>query len=97
MSNYMHKIKAQIGCVFTVCLFITIALYGERTWAQNTPSQISDERAHEIVALGTPEEVKSLLQSGYNVNKVYECNYRNKKRCLWNPYETSSRICIRKD
>ena len=33
-----------------------------------------DERAHEIVALGTPEEVKSLLQSGYNVNKVYECN-----------------------
>ena len=46
MSNYMHKIKAQIGCVFTVCLFITIALYGERTWAQNTPSQISDEQAH---------------------------------------------------
>ena len=74
MSNYMHKIKAQIGCVFTVCLFITIALYGERTWAQNTPSQISDEQAHEIVLTGTPDDVKKLIQSGYDVNKVYLCN-----------------------
>lgn len=33
-----------------------------------------DERAHEIVGQRTPEEVKELLQSGYNVNKVYGCN-----------------------
>lgn len=70
MSNYMHKIKAQIGCVFTVCLFITIALYGEKTWAQNTPSQISDEQAHDIVFKNTSDDVRNFVQNGHIVNKV---------------------------
>ena len=35
---------------------------------------ISDEQAHLIVLNGTPEDVKRLIQSGYDVNKVYSCN-----------------------
>lgn len=42
--------------------------------AQEPASQISDEQAHEIVMKGTPEDVKKLLQTGYDVNKVYMCN-----------------------
>ncbi len=40
----------------------------------NAMAAISDEQAHEIVVRGTPDNVKKLLQSGYNVNKVYLCN-----------------------
>lgn len=35
---------------------------------------ISDEKAHEIVGLGSPDEVKKLIQNGYSINKVYKCN-----------------------
>lgn len=35
---------------------------------------ISDEQAHLIILNGTPEDVKRLIQSGYDVNKVYKCN-----------------------
>lgn len=40
----------------------------------NAIAAISDEQAHEIVLNGTPDDVKKLLQSGYDVNKVYSCN-----------------------
>ena len=40
----------------------------------NAIAAISDEQAHEIVVRGAPDDVKKLLQSGYNVNKVYLCN-----------------------
>lgn len=40
----------------------------------NAIAAISDEQAHEIVLNGTPDDVKKLLQSGYDVNKVYLCN-----------------------
>ena len=33
--------------------------------------QISDEQAHEIVLNGTPDDVKKLIQSGYDVNREY--------------------------
>ena len=39
--------------------------------AQTTFSPISDEQAHEIVLNGTPDDVKKLIQNGYDVNKVY--------------------------
>ena len=42
--------------------------------AQEPASQISDEQAHEIVLNGTPDDVKKLLETGYDVNKVYMCN-----------------------
>lgn len=42
--------------------------------AQNVSSQIDDEQAHNIVLNGTPDDVKMLLQSGYDVNRVYYCN-----------------------
>lgn len=41
--------------------------------AQNVSSQIDDEQAHNIVLNGTPDDVKMLLQSGYDVNRVYLC------------------------
>lgn len=40
----------------------------------NAIAAISDEQAHEIVFNGTPDDVKKLLQSGYDVNKVYLCS-----------------------
>ena len=42
--------------------------------AQEPASQISDEQAHEIVLNGTPDDVKKLLETGYDVNKIYHCN-----------------------
>ena len=36
--------------------------------------QITDEQAHEIVLNGTPDDVKKLVETGYDVNKVYLCN-----------------------
>lgn len=36
--------------------------------------QITDEQAHEIVLNGTPDDVKKLVETGYDVNKVYNCN-----------------------
>ena len=55
-------------------IFVIILLNAASLQAQNTPSQISDEQAHEIVLKGTPDDVKKLIQSGYDVNKVYHCN-----------------------
>ena len=55
-------------------IFVIILLNAASLQAQNTPSQISDEQAHEIVLTGTPDDVKKLIQSGYDVNKVYNCN-----------------------
>ena len=55
-------------------IFVIILLNAASLHAQNTPSQISDEQAHEIVLTGTPDDVKKLIQSGYDVNKVYQCN-----------------------
>ena len=52
-------------------IFVIILLNAASLQAQNTPSQISDEQAHEIVLTGTPDDVKKLIQSGYDVNKVY--------------------------
>ncbi len=62
--------KKTIGfLIFVIMLLNAVSLQ-----AQNTPSQISDEQAHEIVLTGTPDDVKKLIQSGYDVNKVYQCN-----------------------
>ena len=55
-------------------IFVIMLLNAASLQAQNTPSQISDEQAHEIVLNGTPDDVKKLIQSGYDVNKVYLCN-----------------------
>ena len=55
-------------------IFVIILLNAASLQAQNTSSQISDEQAHEIVLTGTPDDVKKLIQSGYDVNKVYLCN-----------------------
>ena len=55
-------------------IFVIMLLNAASLQAQNTPSQISDEQAHEIVLTGTPDDVKKLIQSGYDVNKVYQCN-----------------------
>lgn len=57
--------------------FITLAIiafYTGSALAQNATTQISDEQAHEIVFNGTPDDVKKLVETGYDVNKVYMCN-----------------------
>lgn len=55
-------------------LLMGFLLNVEVSYAQSTTSQISDEQAHKIVLMGTAEDVKKLLQSGYDVNKIYSCN-----------------------
>ena len=62
--------KKTVGFLF----FVIVMLNAASLQAQNTPSQISDEQAHEIVLKGTPDDVKKLIQSGYDVNGVYLCN-----------------------
>lgn len=47
-----------------------ITFYTNSEFAQNATSQISDEQAHEIVLMGTSDDVRKLVQNGYNVNKV---------------------------
>lgn len=42
--------------------------------ANDKGKQLSDEVAHEIVFNGSPDDVKKLLQSGYDVNRVSQCN-----------------------
>lgn len=42
--------------------------------AQEPASQISDEQAQYIALHGTIDDMKKLLQSDYNVNKVYQCS-----------------------
>ena len=42
--------------------------------AQNSVPSISDEQAHEIILNGTPDDVQKLIQSEYDVNKVYLCS-----------------------
>lgn len=58
---------------FTFAFFISfIFLYPTSVTAQNT--KITDEQAHEIVLNGTPDDVKKLVETGYDVNKVYVCS-----------------------
>lgn len=62
--------KRFIKLFFALVVFFKV----DTSNAQSPTSQISDEQAHEIVLNGTPDDVKKLIQSGYDVNKVYLCN-----------------------
>ncbi len=57
-------------------LWILLTVFGSSSlvMAQSKTSPISDEKAHEIVMTGTPGDVRKLLDSGYDVNKIYLCN-----------------------
>ena len=57
-----------------VKLLIVAAIFFKPEMVHAVTTQISDEQAHEIVLNGTPEDVKKLLETGYDVNKVYHCN-----------------------
>lgn len=57
-----------------VKLLIVAAIFFKPEMVHAVTTQISDEQAHEIVLNGTPEDVKKLLETGYDVNKVYLCN-----------------------
>lgn len=55
-------------------ILLTVFSSNSLVMAQSKTSPISDEKAHEIVMTGTPDDVKKLIQNRYNVNKVYGCN-----------------------
>ena len=55
-------------------LFLGLSVFFYVTTVAAQEETITDEQAHEIVLNGTPDDVKKLIQSGYNVNKVYLCN-----------------------
>lgn len=65
MSNTLRYIA--ILCLSLVSLFKVSPVVAQET-------EITDEQAHEIVLNGTPDDVKKLLETGYDVNKVYQCN-----------------------
>lgn len=63
------NIKKMLGWI--LILFFCITSEG---YTQDKPSlSIDDETAHNIILSRTPEDVKNLIQSGYDVNKVYQC------------------------
>lgn len=62
--------KRLMKLFFALVVFFNVGV----SYAQNKVPQISDEEAHEIVLMGTAEDVKKLIQSGYDVNKIYSCN-----------------------
>ncbi len=70
----MHSVEKIMKKTINFLIFVIMLLNAASLQAQNTPSQISDEQAHEIVLTGTPDDVKKLIQSGYDVNGVYLCN-----------------------
>ncbi len=53
---------------------IIITFYTNFAFAQNEISQIDDKQAFEAILTGSPDDVKKLIQNGYNVNNVYLCN-----------------------
>lgn len=55
-------------------ILLTVFSSSSLAMAQSKTSPISDEKAHEIVMDGTPDDVRKLLNSGYDVNKIYLCN-----------------------
>ncbi len=55
-------------------ILLTVFSSSSLAMAQSKTSPISDEKAHEIVMTGTPDDVRKLLDSGYDVNKVSYCN-----------------------
>ncbi len=55
-------------------ILLTVFSSSSLAMAQSKTSPISDEKAHEIVMTGTPDDVRKLLDSGYDVNKIYLCN-----------------------
>lgn len=52
----------------------TLAIESAETPNFHRNHVISDEQAHAIMIDGSPEEVSQLLETGYDVNKIYLCN-----------------------
>lgn len=69
----MNTNLKRLTSIFILILTLIFFNY-EYIYAQNTLTTITDEQAHEIVLNGTPDDVKKLIQTGYDVNKVYHCN-----------------------
>lgn len=69
----MNTNLKRLTSIFILILTLIFFNY-EYIYAQNTLTTITDEQAHEIVLNGTPDDVKKLIQTGYDVNKVYQCN-----------------------
>lgn len=60
------RMKKVIGLWVLLIIFS-----GSLVRAQYTTSSIDDEKAHEIVLTGTPDDVKKLVETGYDINKEY--------------------------
>lgn len=62
--------------IIVACLAAIISCQNAVAESNISPLQeeITDEQAHEIVLNGTPEDVKRLIQNGYDVDKVFYCN-----------------------
>lgn len=69
MDEMEFRMKKVVGLWVLLIIFNSSLVQ-----AQYTTSSISDEKAHEIVFKGTPDDVKKLVETGYDVNKVYMCN-----------------------
>ena len=61
-----RNMKKTIGFL----IFVIMLLNAASLQAQNTPSQISDEQAHDIVFKNTSDDVRNFVQNGHIVNKV---------------------------
>lgn len=59
---------------YIMILCLSLAAFFKVSYVVAQETEITDEQAHEIVLNGTPDDVKKLLETGYDVNKVYNCN-----------------------
>ena len=76
MSIY---IKTWITCLEVQEHFEGISVWGPEEPLFEEPNAyaepaIDDARAHAIVLAGSPKDVRTLINSGYDLNKPYLCN-----------------------
>lgn len=70
-QNLFFRTTTRENMMKKAFVFALVLLVANFASAQEPASQISDEQAHEIVLNGTPDDVKKLLETGYDVNRAY--------------------------
>lgn len=69
------KLAIAVLYFFVVSGFSYLGAQEFPTYTTNQNAELQrDEEIHAIALNGTPEELKQVLKSGYDVNKIYLCN-----------------------
>lgn len=73
--KFVRKLAIAVLYFFVVSGFSDLGAQEFPTYTTNQNAELQrDEEIHAIALNGTPEELKQVLKSGYDVNKIYLCN-----------------------